>query len=95
MSLETGDSHTVFIDDDPTHYVDMNLSKDQNYILINNATKEDSEIWVIKNSIEKDQILSPKLLLPRVENVRIHIDHLRDFFVIISNNEANSRNFRI
>lgn len=63
-------------------------------MIINNATKEDSEIWVIKNS-SSEEIIAPKLLLPRIENVRVHIDHLRDFFIIISNNEANTKNFRV
>jgi protease II len=71
---------TVFIDDDPTHYIDIHVSKDHKFLFINSGTKEDSEVWVIKDD-------EPLLLIPRVKDVRVHIEHLRDFFLIISNNE--------
>jgi protease II len=84
------------MDDDPTHYIDIAVSKDKKYLIINSGTKEDSEIWVIKNvdSNEPEKI-APKLLIPRKKDVRVHIEHLRDFFLIISNNEATSKNFKL
>ena len=47
MALATGIEQTIFIDDDPTHYIDISVSKDGKCLFINNSTKEDGEIWVI------------------------------------------------
>ena len=49
MALATGEEQTIFIDDDPTHYIDISVSKDGKCLFINNATKEDGEIWVIQD----------------------------------------------
>ena len=38
---------TVFVDYDSTHYVDIALTKDKKYLIVNNNTKEDSEVWII------------------------------------------------
>lgn len=46
-SSGSGEEQSVFIDDDPTHYIDINVSKDGKFLFINSGTKEDSEIWVI------------------------------------------------
>ena len=78
-SAGNGEEQSVFIDDDPTHYIDIHVSKDGNFLFINSGTKEDSEIWVIQD-------FEPKLLIPRIKDVRVHIEHLRDFFLIITNN---------
>ena len=48
-SVGSGKERTIFMDDDPTHYIDIAVSKDKKYLIINSGTKEDSEIWVIKN----------------------------------------------
>ena len=37
----------------------------------------------------------PKLLIPRRKNIRSHIDHLRDFFVQITNFGSQSKNFKL
>lgn len=60
--LQSLSEQTLFVDDDPTHYVDINLSKDKQFIFINSATKEDAEVWVIDNREENDDF-TPKLLL--------------------------------
>lgn len=79
-SAGSGEILEVFQDDNPTHFIDINMSKDGKYLFINSGTKEDSEIWVISDG-------APKLLIPRKPEVRVHIEHVRDFFLIISNNE--------
>ena len=95
-SIDSGKERTIFMDDDPTHYIDIAVSKDKKFLIINSGTKEDSEIWVIKDAEggEEDHF-APKLLIPRKKDVRVHIEHLRDFFLIISNNEATSKNFKL
>lgn len=52
-TVKTKQEKVVFVDDDPTHYVDIGLSKDKKYLIINSGTKEDSEIWVIKDDSDK------------------------------------------
>jgi protease II len=87
-SAGSTEEHSIFIDDDPTHYIDINVSKDGKFLFINSGTKEDSEIWVIKDK-------EPELLISRTPEVRVHIEHIRDFFLIISNNEQGSKNFKL
>jgi len=41
----------LFIDDDPTHYIDIGVTKDKKYLIISSNTKEDSETWVIERSL--------------------------------------------
>lgn len=94
-NISTGEEKSIFIDDDPTHYVDIALSKDGKYVIISSGTKEDSEIWVIENTKNSEDIVSPILLIPRKADVRIHIEHLRDFFIIISNNDMSTKNFKL
>lgn len=52
LDLDTGSSECIFIDDDPTHYIDIGNTKDKSFIVIASNTKEDSEIWVIERSKE-------------------------------------------
>lgn len=83
LDVDTGESECIFIDDDPTHYVDIGTTKDKKYIIIASNTKEDSEIWVIERSKNTEQPL-PRKLLSRQKNVTFHVDHIRDFFIGIT-----------
>lgn len=47
LNIATMKEATVFVDHDPTHYLDISITKDRKYLLINSNTKEDSEIWLI------------------------------------------------
>jgi len=47
MSLETLEPTTIFTDSDPTHFIDLTVSKDRKFFVISSNTKEDSEVWVI------------------------------------------------
>ena len=72
MNIKTMEESSVFVDTDPTHYVDIGITKDGKYLIINSNTKEDSEVWVV----DRDQpLVTPtKLILMRI-NVRAQIDH--------------------
>jgi len=83
LNVDSGDSECIFVDDDPTHFVDIGTTKDKRYIVIASNTKEDSEIWVMERSKDKNEIL-PRKLLSRQKNVTFHVDHVRDFFVGIT-----------
>ena len=47
MNLQTLKDTTIFVDHDQTHYVDIGITKDGRYLIINSNTKEDSEVWVV------------------------------------------------
>jgi protease II len=47
LNLTSMEETTVFTDQDPTHYVEIGITKDGKYLLINSSTKEDSEVWVL------------------------------------------------
>lgn len=93
----------IFVDDDPTHYIDIAVSKDQKCLFINSGTKEDCEIWIIPCLQKEDgkdyptpvshEDLTPKLLVPRIPDVRVHIEHTRNFFLIITNSAKGSQNY--
>jgi protease II len=89
MDLNTGETYLIFQDDDETHYIDIGLTKDKKFLIIANNTKEDSEIWVIRRDYDPLAEQKPALLVPRVKDVKAHIDHLRDFFVTITTEEDN------
>lgn len=84
MSLTNKQVQTVFVDDDPTHFVDMSISKDGKFLFISSATKEDAEVWCVS----QDNLV-PQLLIKREPNVRVTIQHLRDFFLIITNKDSD------
>lgn len=68
INLESGETQALFIDDDPTHYVDLTLSKDKQFLFINSGTKEDSEVWVVDNRWSEDNQevdIQPRLLVQR------------------------------
>jgi len=68
------------------------VTKDKEYLVINNSTKEDSEIWVLDRS---GQDKKPLKIFSRKAGIRYYIDHLRDFFMVITNNNVRSKNFKL
>jgi oligopeptidase B len=94
LDVKTGQSSTVFMDDNPTHYVDIGLTKDKKYIVINSNTKEDSEVWVAERTENSEETV-PRKLIQRVKGVQSHIDHLRDFFVTITTLGTKQKRYKI
>lgn len=72
--------------------MDIGITKDGRYLIINSNTKEDSEVWVLDRDT---QDVVPTKLIPRRPNVRAHIDHLRDFFIMITNHGVKSKNYKL
>ena len=83
MSLATRDVSTVFMDDEPTHYLDIKLSKDGSHLIITSATKEDSEVWCLSQADP-----TPQLLVKRMPGNQVSIEHVQDFFLKISNEDG-------
>ena len=81
------------MDPDQTHYVDIGVTKDGRYLVINSNTKEDSEVWVVDR--DQPEVVLPTKLIQRRQNVRAHIDHLRDFFVMITNHGVKTKNYKL
>lgn len=50
MDLKTGEVTCLFVDNDPTHYIDIGVTKDKKFIIINSNTKEDTEVWVTERT---------------------------------------------
>jgi protease II len=85
---------SLYIDQNPTHYVDIGITKDKKHLIISSNTKEDSEIWITDRSTHTDLVL-PKKLVARVKDVKTHVDHLRDFFVRITTFGSKNKNYKI
>lgn len=62
-------------------------------MIINSATKEDTEIWVF--SRDSNDTVQPIKIIERNANVKCHIDHIRDFFVLITNHGVKSKNYKL
>ena len=93
VNIQTHQESTVFMDHDPTHYIDISVTKDRKYLVINSSTKEDSEVWVLDRGEDVPPV--PKKIIPRRTDVRAHIDHLRDFFIMITNFGVRSKNYKL
>lgn len=66
VDLKTGNKKVIYEDNDPTHYVDLGVTKDKKFLVISSNTKEDSEILVLERNEESEKGESvPKLLVPR------------------------------
>ena len=85
---------SIFIDDNPTNYIDIGVTKDKKFLVISSSTKEDSEIWVMERGPAVKQVL-PRKLVARVKDAKAHADHLRDFFVIVTTLGSKNKNYRI
>ena len=100
LNIETRESTTLFTDVDPTHYVDIGVTKDSKFLVISSNTKEDSEIWVLpresyhEEGVE-DQFVTPVKVIKRKQGARAHIDHLRDYFVTITTDCTEKKNFKL
>jgi len=96
VDLKTANKSVVFEDNDPTHYVDLGVTKDKKFLVISSNTKEDSEILVLPRSVEiEKENPKPILLIKRQSEVRAHIDHVRDFFVTITNVSSEDHSFKV
>jgi protease II len=66
IDLETNKTITIFTDDDPTHYIDLGITKDKKYLVIASNTKEDSEIWILPRQVDPAaEVIVPFKLISR------------------------------
>jgi oligopeptidase B len=88
--LKTGKEELVYLEKDPRFFVDVGLSKDERFILIESASKESSETLFIYS----DQPTSTfQIFLPRRENHQYSVESQGDRFLILSN--SGERNYRL
>jgi protease II len=96
LNLETNFETSIYRDDDPTHYIDLGVTKDKKFLIIASNTKEDSEIWILPRSADPSkQVLTPIKLISRIKDVKAHIDHLRDFFITITTLDSVNKQYKI
>ncbi|RHY50200.1 hypothetical protein DYB34_005636 [Aphanomyces astaci] len=76
------DDVLVFEEHDPSVYVDVVLTKDNQYVLINANSKRSSEVHTLDAT---DAAAVPLLLRPRDPNVLYFADHATDAFYIVTN----------
>ncbi|OQS00525.1 serine protease family S09A [Thraustotheca clavata] len=72
----------VFIEHDPSVYLDVVLTKDQKFVLINANSKESSEVHALQAD---DASAMPITLHPREANTHYFADHSGDAFYIVTN----------
>ena len=72
------------------------MTKDKKFLVISSNTKEDSEILVLPRGVDLEkENPKPTLLIRRQREVRAHIDHVRDFFVTITNVSSEDHSFKV
>lgn len=89
--MKTKKEKILFTESDTSRYVNIYQSKDGKYLFVNSATKEDNEIWVI----DRDDPSSIRLLVDKENSGNAHVDHLRDFFIQITNQGEEDKNFHL
>lgn len=73
----------IHSENDGAFYVELTISKDKKYMLINSNSKTTSEIYVI------DRNTNNKLhTVPKEANVRYYLEHNRGNFYIVTNKDA-------
>ncbi|OQS01381.1 serine protease family S09A [Achlya hypogyna] len=81
----------VFVEHDPSVYLDVVLTKDQKFVLINGNSKQSSEVHALDAS---DPTALPVLLRSRTAHTHYFADHAGDAFYIVTN-ANNAVNYKI
>ena len=99
MDLKTFESTLIYEDPDNTHYVEIGVTKDKKFLVIASNTKEDNEILVMPRLTQQGEDgqykFQPIRLIQRETDVRCHVDHLRDFFIMITTKDSKQKNFKL
>ncbi|ETV80161.1 hypothetical protein, variant [Aphanomyces astaci] len=85
------DDVLVFEERDPSVYVDVVLTKDNQYVLINANSKRSSEVHTLDAT---DAAAVPLLLRPRDPDVLYFADHATDAFYIVTN-DNHAGNYKL
>ncbi|KAJ3609955.1 hypothetical protein NHX12_022049 [Muraenolepis orangiensis] len=72
----------VFQDTRPDVFVEVALSRDGRLLTINSNSKTDSEVWFIDVTTPT---FDPVLVQPRLPELMYHVEHWRDWLVILAN----------
>ena len=68
-AVDTGKERIVFMEDDESRRVQVEVSKDRNVLFIRSESPKESEVWVVKSQIEESEdlldVFTPKLLISR------------------------------
>lgn len=75
----------VYNEKDESYYLSISKSKSDEYIFLNSASQITTEVRYINANKPTEQ---PKIIAPREKGVEYYAEHLRDNFVIMSNEKA-------
>ncbi|PVV03143.1 hypothetical protein BB560_002394 [Smittium megazygosporum] len=91
----------VYNELEQNNFVDISKTKDEKFIIINSNSLDSSELYVIKSDFvsksdsspfESNQKIPLMSVRPRQKNIEIYLDHICDYFVVLSNASINQNN---
>jgi oligopeptidase B len=89
IDIQTGDSEPLWVESDPAFYVDLTMTKDKKYIVINSNSKTTSEVQIVDR---ETGVL--RQLVPRTKDVRYFVEHSRGYFYLVTN-EGGALDYKI
>jgi oligopeptidase B len=90
MGTDQAADALVFEDLDERFFVSVDLTRSDEWIVIESSSKVSSEVALIAAS---DPTAAPAVVRPRADDIEYHLDHWGDRFVIVTNLEAED--FRV
>ncbi|KAF0697092.1 Aste57867_12199 [Aphanomyces stellatus] len=90
MGVSAPDTH-IFTEDDPSVFLDVVLTKDMKFVLINANSKRSSEVHSLDAT---NTAATPQLVRARDPNVLYFADHADDAFYIVTNADQAS-NYKV
>ncbi len=90
MGTDQAADALVFEDLDERFFVSVDLTRSDQWIVIESSSKLSSEVALIAAS---DPTATPAIVRPRADDIEYHLDHWGDRFVIVTNLEAED--FRV
>jgi oligopeptidase B len=91
MNLETKEKILIYEETDEQYFLDVGITKDKKYLTINSNSKTSSEVRVINANIPNQNL---RLIRERKSNLEYYVEHHRNRFIIITNEEQNG-NYKI
>ncbi len=82
--VDEGRLERLYEETDPLFAVVACTTRDGAYLLVTSESTTTSEVWFIPNT---DSTLAPRVILPRVEGHRYHVEHHEGWFFIRSNKD--------
>ena len=79
-------SHLVYEEEDSEYYIDISMTKDSHYVVINCNSKDTSEVWVVDGYQPTTQ---PSIMFPRQPGFEWYLEHGNGVFYAVTNFSLN------